>query len=66
METDTIKCPACGAEIPVETHGRKRIARHACLGFPEREVYEETMPTLAQLEKAEKAEAATEKKGKKS
>lgn len=59
-ESDTIKCPACGVEIPLEQHGRKLIARHACEGLPEREVYEENPPTQAQVDKAEK-QAQTEK-----
>jgi hypothetical protein len=67
MSTDlgTIKCPACGAEIPLLTHGRKIIARHACLGLPEREVYEENPPTTAQAAKVDQAEHAAAKDKKK-
>lgn len=51
---DTIKCPACGVEIPLIQHGRKTIARHACMGLPERDVYESTPATQAMLDRAER------------
>lgn len=64
-ELGTIKCPACGAEIPLLAHGRKTIARHDCLGLPWREVYEDNPPTAAQAERIEKAEKSAAKESKK-
>lgn len=68
-EPNMIDCPACGKSIPTETHGRRTVARHACKGQPEREVYDSVELTPAQLEKAEAqaevSEPASKKKGSK-
>lgn len=38
--SNTINCPACGKPIPLQVQGDKLVARHACKGQPERDVYE--------------------------
>jgi hypothetical protein len=45
IDLGTINCPACGAPgVPLVERGRLIVARHACLGLPERDVYEENPP----------------------